>query len=361
MIKLRMRNSGIDIYERIILNKLMRHFIRILFATWFCTISSFPVRAQESISYQKSNQREYPHIEWVKSWPSADKTHQGKRIKDRLNSIFFGIKPVRLSNPVSVFAEDPDNFWILDQGNKAMVRVKKEVGEIPHLVSKSGLNLSSLVGICAGPNSSILFSDSHDGKIYRMLPGNKKISLLDDSLKLEQPAGIAYSPVTGQIWVVEARAHAILVLDEKGSVLKRFGSRGNGPGEFNYPTHIWIDKDGVAYITDALNFRVQIFSPEAKFLSLFGEAGDATGYFARPKGIATDSFGNIYVVDALFHVVQVFNRQGTFLYKFGSQGHGQGEFWMPSGIFIDDHDYIYVADSYNSRVQIFQLIHPGGK
>jgi DNA-binding beta-propeller fold protein YncE len=216
--------------------------------------------------------------------------------------------------------------------------------------------MSSLVGICYGPNSSILFTDSHARTIYSLTAEKKNLRILNDTLKLEQPTGIAYSMVNKEIWVVETKAHRIAVLNEKGELLRRLGKRGNGPGEFNYPTHIWIDKKGLIYITDAMNFRIQVLNAGGEVVSIFGEAGDASGYLASPKGIATDSFGNIYVVDALFHVVQVFDIKGKLLYKFGNQGHGNGEFWMPSGIYIDNQDNIYVADSYNSRVQVFQLI-----
>ena len=54
------------------------------------------------------------------------------------------------------------------------------------------------------------------------------------------------------------------------------------------------------YVSDAMNFRIQVLNSAGEVISSFGETGDATGYLARPKGVATDSYGNIYVVDALF-------------------------------------------------------------
>ena len=304
---------------------------------------------------------EYPHIEWVTTWPSPGKKQHSKQFKDNFNSILFGIKPPALRNPVSVFAENTDDFWILDQGNKTVFRVQQEVGHIPQSIAKSEFDMSSLVGICSGPDKSLLFTDSHARKIYRLSPDRKKLDVLNKNLALEQPTGIAYLSSKREIWVLETKGHRIAVLNEKGDVIRRIGKRGNGPGEFNYPTHIWIDSKGTIYISDTMNFRIQVLNSDGGVISVFGEAGDASGYFASPKGVATDSFGNIYVVDALFHVVQVFDIKGNLLYKFGNQGHGNGEFWIPTGIFIDSHDRIYVADSYNSRVQVFQLIYTNRK
>jgi len=302
-----------------------------------------------------------PHVEWVKSWPADDNKRNSKSFKDRLNSIFFGIRVPVLNNPVSVLAISPDDFWVLDQGNHTLFQVVNGVGDIPHSVFKSDFDLSSLVGICAGPNSSILFTDSKSQKIFKMVPGKKKLLILNDSLTLEQPTGIAYSAQSNEIWVLETKAHCISVLDENGELKRKIGSRGTAPGEFNYPTHIWIGENGYVYVTDAMNFRIQVLNSDGKVVSVFGEAGDATGYLARPKGVATDSFGNIYIVDALFHAVQVYDVNGVFLYTFGNQGHENGEFWLPSGISIDSWNNIYVADTYNSRVQVFQLIQTESK
>jgi DNA-binding beta-propeller fold protein YncE len=229
------------------------------------------------------------------------------------------------------------------------------VGDIPHIRGKQFVRFPSLVGICFFPGNKMLFTDSYLNKIFVYNPDKKEIRTLNDSIILDQPTGIAYSEINHEIWVVETRAHYISVLDDKGRRKRTIGKRGVEPGEFNYPTSIWIDKTGKAYVIDALNFRVQIFSKDGDLISFFGENGDGGGNLARPKGIATDSYGNIYIVDALFNTVQIFDISGNFLHAFGSQGKDQGEFWMPSGIYVDDSNYIYVADSYNSRVQVFQF------
>lgn len=317
--------------------------------------------AQKPIADPKLISTNYPQIEWINSWPSEDNKPKKKNFKDQFKSVVLGKKTPVLSNPVSIFVNSADEFWVLDQGNKTVFQVKNGVGDIPHSIAKSDHDFSSLVGICASAGSGVLFTDSKTQKIYRISPEKKKLEVLNDTMVLEQPTGIAYSSEKKEIWVVETKAHRIAVLNEKGELIKRIGSRGNAPGEFNYPTHIWINSKGNIYINDAMNFRIQVLNPEGAVISVFGEAGDASGYLARPKGIATDSFGNIYVVDALFHVVQVFDIKGNLLYKFGKQGHGNGEFWLPSGIFIDASDTIYVADTYNSRIQIFKLIHTESK
>jgi len=301
-------------------------------------------------------------IRWISQYPAnreKDKSDRKEKKARRNNNWFtdliFGKKPGELVKPMSIVALSPDEYWVADQGTGSILQVHKQVGEITQFKNKAVESLPSIVGSCITPDQKILFTDSRLNQVFQFDPTSNELKILIDSLQLEQPTGIAYSSVNKQIWVVETKAHRIAVHNEKGKLIKHIGGRGNIPGKFNFPTYLWIDKEGMVYVVDAMNFRVQILDRDGEFINAFGEIGDSSGYFSRPKGIACDSFGHIYVSDALFHVVQVFDRSGKLLYTFGSQGQAKEQFWMPTGIYIDAENFIYIADSYNSRVQIFQL------
>jgi len=272
------------------------------------------------------------------------------------NTIIGQDETAILKRPFALLANHPDTLFVLDQEAVKLFRIGPKTIDIPGSLRNSFSSFTSLVGLCRVADGSILFTDSHLKTIHRIQPDLKKIEVLNDSLLLSQPTGIAFSKVKKEIWVVETAAHQIRILDLNGVSQKIIGHRGTGQGEFNFPTNIWIDAFGNAFVIDAMNFRIQLFDPDGNFIGMFGEAGDASGFLSRPKGIAVDSFGNIYVTDALFHAVQVFDQKGTFLYQFGNQGRKEGEFWMPAGIFIDSYNRIYIADSFNARIQVFQLV-----
>jgi DNA-binding beta-propeller fold protein YncE len=295
-------------------------------------------------------------IQWVSQFPPDKENKPKVSFAKKVTDFIAGENDeLRLIKPMSVIAVNPDTFIVFDQENGLPFYVKNQQLEFIKCTKKRNLYFPSIVNSCYVKNHGFVFTDSKLNKIFFILADQKEVKVLNDSLKLNQPTGIAYSADKEEIWVVETAAHRISVLNLKGELIKQIGKRGTGNGEFNYPTSVWIDREGMTYVIDAMNYRVQIFNKDGKYLSSFGKQGDATGYFARPKGIATDSHHNIYITDALFHTVQIFDKDGKYLYNFGEQGREPGQFWMPSGIFIDKNDYIYVSDTYNSRIQIFKI------
>ena len=292
-------------------------------------------------------------IKWVASFPSeTEKERIG--LFEKILNIVAGVDPVVYNNPVNVYANGLDDFWIINQGDGSILHHQDGKTEKLPVFRRIYNSLPSLVGICRLKSGSFLFTDSRFNKIFYTESDGKEYRQFKINDSLERPTGIAFSDLRNEIWVVETGAHRVSVFSIDGKKIKSIGQRGTGKLQFNFPTYIWIDSSGRVYIVDSMNFRIQVLSPDGTLLSVFGQQGDATGYFARPRGIATDSGGNIYVADGLSGVVQIFDISGKFLYYFGSQGRKNGQFWMPSGIFIDKDDYIYVSDTYNSRIQVFQ-------
>ena len=266
--------------------------------------------------------------------------------------LLTGYEDQYFNKPVSIACAVPGRLFILDQANRCFIflGVEEKVYKCKEMPE-----LSSLVDVAWLSDSEVIFSESHQNKIYIYNLSSDEIAEFKVDKQLMQPTGIACDQTTGNIWICETALHKISVFSPSGQFIKQMGKRGTGHGEFNFPTFIRFDDHQRFYVVDTMNHRIQVFDHEANLISVIGSAGDGSGNLARPKGLAFDSFGHIYVVDALFHNVQIFDLEGNYLEQFGRQGRGEGEFWMPSGIAIDQDNRIYVADTYNSRIQIFQL------
>jgi len=177
-----------------------------------------------------------------------------------------------------------------------------------------------------------------------------------------RPSGIAVDPKGTRIYVVdtggvESTQHQVLVFDaQSGEHLYNIGKRGSGEGELNLPREAIIAPNGMLYVVDGGNFRVQVFTPEGEFVSTFGSIGRRGGQFSRPKGIDVDSDGNIYVADAAFGNFQIFNEKGQLLLDVGSRNArgGFGKFMLPSGVAVDEDGRVYMADQYLRKVEVFR-------
>ncbi len=170
----------------------------------------------------------------------------------------------------------------------------------------------------------------------------------------QRPVAVAIG--ADRICVADAEASRVEIFDLAGRWIRTTGRGGNGPGEFNHPTHVAVDRAGRVYVTDTLNSRVQVFSADGALAGTIGGRGDSSGHFGRPKGVAVDPQGHVFVVDGLFGVVQIFDNSGHLLLDFGEPGQGAGQFWLPSGIAVSARGLLAVADSYNRRLQMFQLM-----
>ena len=165
-----------------------------------------------------------PYISWVNQYPE----HKAGEVKQSTVKRVYDFlvqknKETALSRPVAVLGINPTNYWVLDQGDETLVYVQKNKLEVPKAIKKKENYFTSLVGACTKPNGDILFTDSRLNKVFVLSDGQKKLSVLNDTLKLEQPTGIAYSASTDEVWVVETNAHRVTVLNGKGGVVRRIG------------------------------------------------------------------------------------------------------------------------------------------
>ncbi len=257
----------------------------------------------------------------------------------------------RLDKPFGLALDDAGNLLVTDTGANAVCFLDLSRKKWIRWESVGKIRFQSPVAVARhGP--TIFVADSALGKV---LAFDEKGKLqFEITRELERPSGLAI--LGDKLFVTDSKRHQVVIFDVSGKFISKFGRRGTGPGEFNFPTHVNGDAAGRVYVTDSLNNRIQVFDVNGQFQRAFGSVGDGPGCFSRPKGVAVDHAGHVYVVDAVFDNVQVFDEQGRLLMNWGEAGPAPGEFWLPNAIVISHHDDIYVADSYNHRIQVFRYI-----
>jgi len=258
--------------------------------------------------------------------------------------------------PVAVATAADGRIAVADMGRQCVHLYLPAERRYLRLVGSDRERLSSPVAVVFDDELRLYLSDSR-GKVFAFgSAGELRFTLAAAGAEaFQRPTGLAYSPRTGLLYVVDTLAHRVHAFDTRGRHERSFGERGDGEGQLNFPTHLFWARTGELYVADALNFRVAIFDERGVPRGSFGHHGDGSGDLAMPKGLAVDTDGVVYVADAIFDNLQLFDRQGRFLMTLGQRGVDYGEFWLPSGVFINERGELYVCDTYNRRVQVFRV------
>jgi hypothetical protein len=127
-----------------------------------------------------------------------------------------------------------------------------------------------------------------------------------------------------------------------------FPQEGPGPDTFGNPVHaIKISNDGLLYVADRANRRIQIFTPEGKYVTqvfinrAITSQGTAAGIAFSPDKEQTF----MYVSDlGNSHMLVLDRKKLEVLYEFGPVGTKAGEFRMPHQISVDSKGNLYVAE-----------------
>lgn len=131
-----------------------------------------------------------------------------------------------------------------------------------------------------------------------------------------------------------------------------FGERGTQAGKFNYPTGIAVDSQGVVFVADSYNHRVQRVTPDGG-VAVIGGRGVANTQFLCPQGVAVDAYDSFYIVEQGNNRVQKYTRNGALVLVIDRPGRLDGELDRPTGIAVTPSGDIYIADAGNCRVQLF--------
>ncbi len=310
-----------------------------------------------------------PKISYVMTLETPRNVGVRKSIFRRIVEFVTGKEPEpRIQRPFGVLSDGNGMVYVTDTGLQTVHLFdfkNKKYRQIFKLNDEpQPSRLLSPLGAVLDAQGRLYVSDSVLEKVFVFDNMGKHIYTIGENGEFGRPTGLAIDKSRGRLYISDTINHKVWVYDvstpftetEIGKRLSSFGKRGKDHGEFNFPTHLAVDTKGDIYVTDTLNFRVQIFDPDGKFITSIGKMGNTLGTFSKPKGLGIDRDGNIYVVDNLYDTVQIFNRSGELLLNFASHGGGNQGLWLPNGMFVDKDNYIFVADTYNERVQIFRYM-----
>jgi hypothetical protein len=127
----------------------------------------------------------------------------------------------------------------------------------------------------------------------------------------------------------------------------------DGPPEFGLPHAIKVSRDGVVYVADRINNRIQMFTREGKFLKQVRVTNEGSTVVPVPAGFAFSPDRQqryLYVVDSGPMRVVIFDRQTmSQVGVVGMKGAKAGEFDIVHHMAADSKGNLYTAEIVNNR------------
>ena len=364
---------------------------------------------------------EQPRVKYLGSMRSEADLRQPEGSLSRLRNMLTGTQTSLRSvqRPYDAFVDAQQRLFVTDGVQRAVVMFEPVTGKA-QLIGESGPGrLAKPMGLAGDAKGNLYVADQSGRRVVAYNPDGSFLRAYGGANVLLNPVGVAVDSTAGIVYVADSYLHQVLAFRQSdATLLRRLGrtdgdleakkrviglnassaaihgapktdaekqilqndartmeimgtsptdnleprdltnNRGGKPGEFRYPSFLAVGADGTLYVSDGMNFRIQLFNRKGTFLRQLGGAGQTPGHFARPKGVAVDRAGHVYVADAAFNNIQIFDPAGRLLLTVGEMGNGPGQLWLPIGLHIDAGDRVYVADRYNNRVQIYQYLDP---
>ncbi len=276
----------------------------------------------------------------------------------------LGTSPVTFRQPTSLaVTPDGSRLYMTDQSLGQVLWFDFKLGKADRLAGDYGF--AQPFGVALDQAGNVYVSEPPARRVRVFTPSGQ--FLREFGGEAERPTGLAIDANRQLVYLADgsfptSQNHRVLVYSQQGKLLRTIGTRGSALGQFNFPAHLTVDKDGNLFVVDTLNFRVQVFDPDGNLLRFFGEAGESLGKFARPKGVAVDKRGILYIVDTEMANVQLFNDQSQLLMAFGGKANMLEYFDMPGPIAVDAAGkYIYVGEQSNQlpRINVYEFIEVG--
>ena len=130
------------------------------------------------------------------------------------------------------------------------------------------------------------------------------------------------------------------------TLLETWGTYGTGPGQFDIAHSIVLDANGLVYVADRQNRRVQIFDVKGTFVKEWKYAGLPCGLYLAPDRqlfMASGYAGQILRLD----------QNGRAVAAMGQPGKDLGQFGEAHYLTFGPAGEIYVADTVNATLHKF--------
>ncbi len=234
----------------------------------------------------------------------------------------------------AVRVDPQDNIWAVDEGSNMVIKFNPQ-GRVVMLL---GRRPESVEGIEATPPAS---APEPPAQPY----------------VFNRPTDVAWD-AAGNIFVSDGYGNSRVVkYDKNGRYITSVGSKGSEQGQLNLPHSIATDANGVVYVGDRSNKRIEVFDNDLKFKAIYDQVGAPWAVCISPGphqylySSNSNPDNNIADIAAVTGEIYKMELDGTILGKFGHAGKQLGEFSTVHEIDCRNEKELLVSEITAWRVQ----------
>ena len=163
------------------------------------------------------------------------------------------------------------------------------------------------------PAGNVWTVDAGSSRVIQYSPEGRKLLTIEvgglpaEGGSFRGTTDIAFAP-GGRLFIADGYGNArILEYDSSGRRIREWGSRGAAPGQFHLPHGIAVDREGILYVADRENGRIQKFDLDGRLLGAWIHLGktfsltfDRAGHLwigTQPRNVPNGAEGWLVKVD----------------------------------------------------------------
>lgn len=203
-------------------------------------------------------------------------------------------------------------------------------------------------GMRLDPEGNIWATDVNNHVVRKMnLAGEVLLTIGTPGQAGEPEDGLLNEPTdlsvnsAGEIFLLVGHGRGtpqVLKFDSTGKLLLKWGGPGTGPGQFDTPHSIVVDQQGLIYVADRQNRRIQIFDDVGNYIKEWAYKGLPCGLYF------TDDY-QLYMVSGFSGEILRLDKNGKAIGAAGQPGKGLGEFGEAHYMTLTPSGDIFVADT----------------
>ena len=210
----------------------------------------------------------------------------------------------------SILLDKDDNVWLVDRDRGQVLKFTSDGKELMTIGTKGFRSETGADNTVFGSN------------------GYKDVVKGGDPFNL--PAGIALNDA-GEIFIADGYANSrVHKFSPEGKHIMSWGEPGTGPGQFNLPHGVWIERRGRVLVADRENDRVQVFTQDGEYISTWPTK------LIGPALLFVDDEDTVYIPEHNGGLFSILNLEGERLAQWGSEIHRSCH-----GVWADSHKDLY--------------------